>query len=96
MSYLKEFEEKARAYKGVKTEWVDGGLISHKGDRRTDLEVKVPCTDGTEWGFTLQEETAAGLFMTMKAVNTEAQVNEEIINQIAACYNKTVVFEKES
>ena len=99
MRVLQEFQDKISQYKGVTTKWVEGDIITHAGDRRTDLRVTLPCTDGTTWGFTLQDETAVGVFMASRAYNTEHDhdaIDEDILQQIASCFHKKLVLDKES
>lgn len=98
MRILQEFQKKISQYKGVQTDWVEGDIITHYGDRRTDLQVTLPCIDGSTWGFTLQDETAVGIFMASRAHNTEhahEYLDEDVLQELAACFHKKLVLDKE-
>ena len=97
MHILREFQKKISQYRGVQTEWVEGDIITHNGDRRTDLKISLPCVDGTDWGFTLQDETAAGIFLASRVHNSEHAhevVDESLLQELASCYHKRINFVK--
>ena len=92
---LSEIEQEFLQYEGVKTEAVDGGLLSHDGDRRTDLRVTIPCQGGRAFDFTLQEETAVGVIMSCKAFNNHGGgLNEQLIIDMVACYEMKPILNK--
>ena len=97
MRILQDFEKQISQYQGVRTEWIEGDVITLAGERRTDLKVTLPCTDGSDWGFTLQDETAVGVFMASRAHNTEHahhDIDERILQELAGCYNKKLQLNK--
>ena len=94
---LKDVQKELKQYTGVSAEPCDGGLASHEGDRITNLKVEVPCEGGKKFSFTLVEDTAVGMNMSCKASNShEGGLDEQLILDIAACYELIPILNKES
>ena len=89
---LRRFAKIAEKH-GAVTEEVQGKMIDFVSEERESLiKVSFQCTKGEHLTLTLDENTSEALLV--KVSDSELDLDEDMIEELAHCYNKSVEFNK--